>query len=308
MEHSDPQLSILIPAFNCQSTILETLQSLDAIETGWEHVSEVIVCDDFSTDDTATVVENATFRHFTVKLLRHARNQGEGACYATMVAALDSGVEWFLILHSDDLALPCFIDRNLAIAQTCAPSVAAVSSNYYVFGQGEERLAHSPAEDKIVWRGGAADEIRHTAFVGTWWHVSGSLVRRSAWAEHGGRDTRLPQLGDWDLMLRWQSANLRIGHSLLPTTRYRLSDGSISSQSYLQFRDIRERAEVICRNRSVFPLVWRLKIGGMLALTGVRRVIKLTLQRQPRVAARGLGVTGAALVQTISGSSGQHPA
>lgn len=294
-----PRLAILIPSFNCRDTIPETLRSLDNISEGWDQISSVVVCDDSSTDDTANFVASTKWSHFEVKLLRHDQNQGEGRCYATMVQTLPADVEWFLILHSDDLALPNFLKRNFEIAKSCDEHVAAVSSNYVVFGNGVERLAHEPAEDVIIWRSDKPEDIEHTAVVGTWWHVSGSLIRRSAWIEQGGRDTTLPQLGDWDLMLRWQQAGLLLGHSLLPTTKYRLGSTSVSSVSHLKFRDIQERAEVISRHPLVFTPLRRRRIALSQAVAGLKRATKLVFQGQPRLALNGVRVSMAAVRKII---------
>lgn len=50
------KVSILIPAFNSQEYIIETIQS--CISQGEEFIHEIIVIDDFSTDSTFNVVSN----------------------------------------------------------------------------------------------------------------------------------------------------------------------------------------------------------------------------------------------------------
>lgn len=55
-----------------------------------------------------------------------------------------------------------FHRSNLEIARLCDERVAAVSGDYFVFGNMPERLAHSPAEETIVFRGSAEADIRHT--------------------------------------------------------------------------------------------------------------------------------------------------
>ena len=91
--------------------------------------------------------------------------------------------QWFLVLHSDDVALENFIQRNVEILDRCGPKVAAVSSNYYEFGIGEDRLAHAPAEDRVVFRADSQADLMHTALIGSWckWHISGSFINRKLW-------------------------------------------------------------------------------------------------------------------------------
>jgi glycosyltransferase involved in cell wall biosynthesis len=291
-------LGIIIPAFNCRETIEETLASLQAIERGWQHVAELVICDDASTDDTIAVIKTTDFNRCPLRLLCHETNLGEGQCYATMAASLPLDVNWFLILHADDLAEKNFLERNIDIARRCCSRVAAVSSNYWVFGKGTEQLilGHDPAEDVIVWRGSKHDEIMHTVSVGTWWHISGALVNRAVWEKLGGRDPTLPQLGDWDLMLRWQQNGYVVGHGLIPTTKYRIATGSVSSQSYLEFRDIRERTLIIMRHPALFTRKLRIRAAVKLALQALRRILKLILIGKPGHALRGAALSASCVL------------
>lgn len=299
------KLAIVIPAYNCEATIKETLMSLQSITTGWPCIDCVMVCDDASTDETVAAIHGVQFDRSALTVLRHPENRGEAACYKTMLDALPSQIDWFLILHSDDIALGCFIERNVAIAEKCAQSkVAAVSSNYFVFGSGPERLAHSPADDVIVFRGGAASELRHTAREGCWWHISGSLINRHLWEMFGGRSPALPQVGDWDLMLRWQSAGYSVGHSLIPTTKYRAHrPGSISSKSYAEFRDLRERTEVIVSRPDVFDARLRRHLARQIGMSAARRVLKLLGAGKLKLALRGLS-HGVKCIRALLGTNG----
>jgi glycosyltransferase involved in cell wall biosynthesis len=167
-----------MPAYNCAGTIVETIGSLQRIEEGWENVERVLICDDASSDATWSLLHSIEFDKCPLTLLRHENNSGESACYRTMLDVLPDQIRWFLVLHADDLALPNFLARNYEILARCDDRVAAVSSNYSTFGLGNERLAHSPAEDTTVFRGGAEQDIAHTALAGCWWHLSGSLISR----------------------------------------------------------------------------------------------------------------------------------
>ena len=74
------KLAILIPAYNCQSTVRETLCSLQRIEEGWQHVERVAICDDASSDGTWSILQSSGFDKCPLTLLRHHKNQGEAAC------------------------------------------------------------------------------------------------------------------------------------------------------------------------------------------------------------------------------------
>lgn len=68
----DKNLTIVIPAFNEETTIAETLQSIKS--SALDMVRETIVIDDGSTDDTARIAEK-----LGAKVIRHKKNIGYGA-------------------------------------------------------------------------------------------------------------------------------------------------------------------------------------------------------------------------------------
>ena len=73
-------LSVIIPAYNESSTILDILQKVAGLEIPGIEM-EIIVVNDCSTDDTKALVEKFISGHFNkhVKLLNQEENQGKGA-------------------------------------------------------------------------------------------------------------------------------------------------------------------------------------------------------------------------------------
>ncbi len=113
-------LTILVPTYNEELTILDTLKKL--LELPEQviplHV-EVIVIDDCSTDKTAHMVSsfvgNASFDGISFKLLNHERNWGKGRAIRTGIASASGDV---LIIQDADLEydsyeIPSVIDPIL---------------------------------------------------------------------------------------------------------------------------------------------------------------------------------------------------
>lgn len=74
------KLSIIIPAYNEQKTIIEVLEKITKLELVNRIAKEVLVIDDFSTDDTRTLVEHFCAENPNkVKLYSQEYNQGKGA-------------------------------------------------------------------------------------------------------------------------------------------------------------------------------------------------------------------------------------
>ncbi|MGQ9524288.1 MAG: glycosyltransferase family 2 protein [Armatimonadota bacterium] len=76
------RLSILIPAYNEEATIAETIRRVRAVDLPME--KEIIVIDDASTDSTVAVLER--LKGDDLRVIRHERNQGKGAALRTGLA------------------------------------------------------------------------------------------------------------------------------------------------------------------------------------------------------------------------------
>ena len=100
-----PLVSILIPAYNAEKTIAETISS--ALAQTWER-KEIIVVDDGSTDNTAKIARRFASR---VTVLCTENN---GLCAAVNYAYRFSRGDYIQELDADDLMMPDKIERQLA--------------------------------------------------------------------------------------------------------------------------------------------------------------------------------------------------
>jgi dolichyl-phosphate beta-glucosyltransferase len=95
-------LSIILPAYNEERRLPETLRQIVSYLTEQPYRSEVIIADDGSTDDTAALVEQLMQQHPSIRLLR-LDHRGKG--YAVRKGVLAARGEY--VLFSDaDLAVP----------------------------------------------------------------------------------------------------------------------------------------------------------------------------------------------------------
>jgi glycosyltransferase involved in cell wall biosynthesis len=117
------KLSILIPAYNEEETIRQSIQAV--LDTDFSPLElEIIVVDDASTDRTRSIVEG--FGE-AVRLVPHERNQGKGAAIRT---ALEKATGEIAAIHDADLEydprdLPALV-RPIAAGE----SVAAFGSRF----------------------------------------------------------------------------------------------------------------------------------------------------------------------------------
>jgi glycosyltransferase involved in cell wall biosynthesis len=80
-------ITVALPAYNVERTLAQTLTSwityLDSLERDYE----VLLVDDGSSDQTATLTESFSEKNGRIRLLRHAVRAGFGACLRTALAA-----------------------------------------------------------------------------------------------------------------------------------------------------------------------------------------------------------------------------
>jgi glycosyltransferase involved in cell wall biosynthesis len=101
METSQPQpeLAIILPAFNEAAGIVETLTRLNAVLAAFPVTTEILVVDDGSTDGTG-----ARAASLGARVLTHPWNRGYGAALKTGVMATGAGA--IMIMDADSTYLP----------------------------------------------------------------------------------------------------------------------------------------------------------------------------------------------------------
>lgn len=107
-----PLVSIIIPNFNRENLIAETLESfIDQNYRNWE----CIVVDDRSTDSSVEIIEGFCKKDSRFKLLIRPKELTKGANTCRNMgfeAAKGEFINWF---DSDDVALPGFLSERLAV-------------------------------------------------------------------------------------------------------------------------------------------------------------------------------------------------
>ncbi len=108
-------VSILIPAFNAQEWIADTLRS--AIAQTWER-KEIIVVDDGSTDQTLAIA-----RQFESDFLRVITQKNQGAAAARNLALSLSRGDYLQWLDADDLLAPDKVARQVEECRTLSSKI-----------------------------------------------------------------------------------------------------------------------------------------------------------------------------------------
>jgi hypothetical protein len=210
-----PTFSVVIAAYQAADMIGEAIESA---LTQTVPPLEVIVSDDGSTDDLASALAPFGKR---VTLLRGGENAGPAA--ARNRAAREAAGDFLAVLDADDVWLPRRLEA-LSWLGVQRPDLDLLTTNEILEYEGVE-LTRSYRSDKpfVVARQDIVildhDFLAHAA------------VRRTRFLAIGGYEESLRACSDWDLWARLILGGARAGAIEEPLVRYRLTDGSITSDS-----------------------------------------------------------------------------
>lgn len=211
----------MIPAYNAQATITETLASLLA-QTFSDF--EAIVVDDGSRDTTPAVAAATGDPRIRVISIPNggvarARNHGIAESTGTYVAFLDANDLW----APQKLALQVSALQASDNAEMCVTGAVRIDADGRQLGP--MPLMHPEDVTRAL--------LLHSMAVGC---LSSGMVRRETLGSVGNFDPRFSQTADWDLWLR---LSLTTDFAILDEslTLYRTSPGNMSSNIQLLERD-----------------------------------------------------------------------
>ena len=199
-------VAVVIPAYNAEETLAETLESVLA----QTHTAlDVVVVDDGSTDDTRQIAETFAQRDPRVRVLSRpnggvarARNTGIAATTAEFVAPVDA----------DDLWHPKKIARQLAVMRAGGPELGFVYTPFRNIDKQSRVIGNSGIGPFHGW---VYLRLILLNFVG---NGSSLLIRRVVLEDVGGYDLTLHEQGlqgaeDWliQLLIARDSAIARLG-------------------------------------------------------------------------------------------------
>ncbi|MGB5896888.1 MAG: glycosyltransferase [Geitlerinemataceae cyanobacterium] len=218
-----PKISVIIPIYNGESTIRETIESvLNQTLTDFE----IIAIDDGSTDRTIEVVRSIKDRR--IKLFSYP-NGGQAASRNRGIERASG--EYFSFLDADDLWTPDKLETQLKALEENPEAGVAYSWVDYI----NESNQYVRSGGRLEVNGDAYAHLLLTNFLE---NGSNLLVRRSAIEKVGNFEETLPPSEDWDLWLRLAAD---YNYVCVPHTQiqYRISSTSQSSNV--------ERVEGSCR-------------------------------------------------------------
>jgi glycosyltransferase involved in cell wall biosynthesis len=183
-----PTISVVIPAYNAERTIVETITS---VQQQTLSNFELIVINDGSTDRTLELLQSIEDNRLKVFSYENgglpvARNRGISHATGEFIAFLDA----------DDLWTPDKLELQLAALQQHPEAGVAYSwTSYFLDGEEESTFPFSP----IFFEGNVYDKLLVNNFIA---NGSNILVRRNAIESVGEFEPTLKSSEDWDFYIR----------------------------------------------------------------------------------------------------------
>lgn len=180
---ADDRVAVVIPAYNAERWIDETLRS---VRSQTHRMLEIVVVDDGSTDRTVEIVEAHLAMDNRLKLVRQgnsgvaaARNRGIAETQAEFIAPLDA----------DDLWAPTKIERQLARIRELGDGAGLIYGRFALIDE-DSRIVHIARREGV--EGNALKAMCLSNIVG---NGSAPLMRRSVVEAAGGYDADLHAAG-----------------------------------------------------------------------------------------------------------------
>jgi glycosyltransferase involved in cell wall biosynthesis len=190
-----PLISVIVPAYNAQQYIGETLQSI--IHQSYPHL-EIIVTDDGSDDGTADIVKKTMKKDRRVLLLQQPNS---GVAAARNKAIMRSRGDFIAPVDADDICFPnkiCKLLNNLKKAGT----KAGLAYSWYVTINQQGKIIG--AGERPEFEGEVFGNLFFSNFIG---NASATLIRRDCFDKVGLYNTKYfsqkaQGCEDYDLNLR----------------------------------------------------------------------------------------------------------
>ena len=290
MNPARPLVSVIIPAFNAQATILATVES--ALAQTYTPL-EVLVVDDGSNDQTLATVRARAATAPQLRWLQQA-NAGVGAARNAGIEAARG--EFVALLDADDLWHPDKLARQMAVMTSRHPTPGFV---YTLFRKIDDQGRVLEGCQRWDIEGPALRQLLIQNFVG---NGSALLMKRDTALAAGGYCTELDSSEDYDLQLRL-AAHHDVAVVAEALVGYRQGPGRMSGQLLRMDRAHRRAMARLRREVGGPPGPWfrqgaalnawqlaaQSREAGALALT--LRLLGRALRRDPGGTTRLLGHT-----------------
>lgn len=212
-------VSIIVPVYNMEHFLTETLDSIEAAIAPSLAV-EVIVMDDGSTDGSLAVARDYAARHEHIRVFTQPN---AGLAAARNHAIAEARGRYIFPLDSDDLLGRDFLEQAVRILDE-RPEIKVVCGSDEFFG---EKQGH--------WR---LPRFSRSLLARRNLICASALYRRSDWEQAGGYCEYIVCYEDWDFWISMLKGGGEVARLSCPAIHYRIRKGSMRVRGRKQKREV----------------------------------------------------------------------
>ncbi len=181
-----PQLSIIIPCYNCEKTLREAVASCFVQELDSDDF-EILMVDDGSSDDTRTLMEQLATERPNIRLIFHEINKGGGAARNTGIK--EAAGEIIYCLDSDNVFAPKSVQSMLSYLQENKVDGVAFYERRFFFGTNLKKYnTHINIQKNIVTLIDLFN--KSNTLLDNFFFTKTSYLKTAGYPEHHGFDTQ----------------------------------------------------------------------------------------------------------------------
>lgn len=220
-----PLVSVVMPAYNASSTILEAVQS--ALQQTLVDI-EVVVCNDASTDDTLNILKSIQDPRLVV--ISNETNQGEGV---TRDRAIDAAKgEWLAVLDADDVWENCRLEKMLSATQ----------NEQHVMVFDDLLICHHTPKGLVPWRamrgprafgseGKDWVDVRTASWAGSYQFLIKPLIHANTLRNMGVKHSTIKFGADTEFFMKLIALGLKLRYVPGAYYHYRITPNSASANA-----------------------------------------------------------------------------
>ncbi len=291
-------MAILVPSYHNETTIAQTLNSIQEQGPALDRISEVLVSEDCS-GDAAPEIALSVWRSATpLRILRPGIQLRQVVCQCKY----RGGASFHPIPYGLSCSTP-MTSRSLAALQTLLDAldqveddVGSICSSYDCFDDsGKVVPGENDPGDRVVTIEGSTEAVSGTILRGCWWHISGSAIRVEAYRKAGGMPKLIDQKGDLDLLLRMLAQGWSVKYIPRTLMLYRNNPIGVSTLGFRRHSDIWAAMLIAGRFRwALSPSALR-RFHAQHAGYLVRRILRSIVERDATRALLAISAMGGVL-------------
>ena len=218
---SQPLISVLCLCYNQERFIIESLESIKA--QTYKNF-EILICDDFSKDNSVNVIESWILKNgdLRIKFLKHRENKGITKTLNELLKLAEG--KYIQMLALDDILMPDKFERHVQIMEESSDNEAMVFSDAHLIDSESNYYQNKFIALHMSYLNLTTQNFHELLQYNNFIPAMSALIKKELLDEENGWDESLP-FEDYDMWLRLSKGYSFIFDDVISCS-YRLHDNN----------------------------------------------------------------------------------